>query len=326
MRRISLTIVAAAACLASSSLMAAETPASQLPLDHPVVQRWSQVLDAAWPLQASNAALCPDAAKHLVGLQSGEVLSGHGINVVSVPTDSPAAVAGLLAGDVITEINGTEFDARKPAKNLERYQEFREDVDDSPWQVSLLRAGAPLSLTINPVLACDFQVLYVPTPLPVTRQGNIVITGSEMDSATSTRAEVQIYLAQQFGLIAGSQTGKRAGTKGWLNRASAIGSFATGVNLGGGEGMLAGMIHGKKQSLEGDRIALYMLARAGVDMEKVSSFYPQLMQASATGVVGKLQGLSSAPVEERQAAVSSTVEEIRVKQQSGAALSIDEAS
>jgi len=69
-----------------------------------------------------------------------------------------------------------------------------------------------------------------------------------------------------------------------------------------------------------------MLARAGVDMEKVSSFYPQLMQASATGVVGKLQGLSSAPVEERQAAVSSTVEEIRVKQQSGAALSIDEAS
>jgi len=49
------------------------------------------------------------------------------------------------------------------------------------------------------------------------------------------------------------------------------------------------------------------------------------MQASSEGVVGKLQGLSAAPVEQRQAAVSTAVEEIRVKQQSGAALTMDEA-
>lgn len=66
-----------------------------------------------------------------------------GILVRDVREDTPAAKAGLKAGDVITEVDG------KPVKNLsELRQELRDKADQKSVSLSVLRKGATMNLTV----------------------------------------------------------------------------------------------------------------------------------------------------------------------------------
>jgi len=75
-------------------------------------------------------------------LDSADV--GYGVNVEKVQPDSPAAAAGIRAGDVITEFAG------KPVLSGERLRWLvRKAESGKPLEVKLMREGKPVTLSVT---------------------------------------------------------------------------------------------------------------------------------------------------------------------------------
>ena len=86
-----------------------------------------------------------------------------GIGVVAVIPDSPAAQAGLQAGDVLVAVNGTRFAspieiAADPARWRDRAEAsegvLEQQLRSGPARLDVLREGRPLAVTLGSVPGC----------------------------------------------------------------------------------------------------------------------------------------------------------------------------
>jgi predicted metalloprotease with PDZ domain len=90
----------------------------------------------------------PLLGAHVVmGVQLEPAPGNVGARVREVSPGGPAAQAGLLAGDVIVAVNGTELKGDAPARQVNLL--LRDVKPDTPVSLRVQRAGRPLALTVT---------------------------------------------------------------------------------------------------------------------------------------------------------------------------------
>lgn len=143
----------------------------------------ARVAAVTYRLALSGRRLCPDLYPltgmlfHHLGEYEADDRSlmieryrlDRGPGVLTVLAGSPAADAGLVAGDVLLAVNGTPFssaveiarerDKKKRRKLMEAAEARLEaELRRGRARLDVLRAGGPLSLTLDSVPACPGRV------------------------------------------------------------------------------------------------------------------------------------------------------------------------
>jgi membrane-associated protease RseP (regulator of RpoE activity) len=160
-----------------------DDPDCKYPLDDPNLLRNRPILDRAIVISAGVIANLIFAYLVLV-IQFGIVGVPTGINFqagVLVPQviseNSPAAVAGIKAGDVILSVNGKELGAVKEAPELLKTE--IQNSPNKPIQITVERNGTTDSLKVTPEPGTDgtgrIGVQLVPNGTPIYRRPNNIL-------------------------------------------------------------------------------------------------------------------------------------------------------
>ncbi|MBE9225761.1 RIP metalloprotease RseP [Phormidium sp. LEGE 05292] len=160
-----------------------DDPDCKYPLDDPNLLRNRPILDRAIVISAGVIANLIFAYLVLV-IQFGIVGVPKGINYqpgVLVPQiiseNSPAAVAGIKAGDVILSVNGKELGAVKEAPEL--LKTAIQNSANKPIQITVERNGVTGSLEVTPEAGADGKgrvgVQLVPNGSPIYRRPNNIL-------------------------------------------------------------------------------------------------------------------------------------------------------
>jgi peptidase M48-like protein/PDZ domain-containing protein len=157
-----------------------------------------RVASVGYRLAVQGAAYCPEPFP-LTGLllhhlpeydEQGRVLeiARHGLDrgpgVLATVADSPAARAGILAGDVLLGVNGTGFPDPRLMVTDRRSKDWRAPVEATeaqlesalrrgPAELRIWRAGQVLDLQLQPLQGCPARVR-----LARSNQANAFATGT----------------------------------------------------------------------------------------------------------------------------------------------------
>lgn len=221
-----------------------------------------------------------DAASAAFGLDDSA-------RILSVVNGSPAAEAGLAAGDVITRINGKPI-----APGLNSAQSAAKSIAAAGLRGLNLNIGGqnPRRVRVEPAPACNYPV---------------VVLNSDKVNAYADGERIRVTKGMLW--FAGSDTDL-----------AMVLSHELAHNIMGHAGTFASMFYDKKaREAEADYVGLYIMARAGFEIEKASGFWRRM----AAAFPRMIESSSTHPLmPARFVAIRKTTEEIRRKEARGVPL------
>lgn len=256
-----------------SALTSDQPPAMRL---DGLIAQDRRVAEVAWRLAKANAALCPvvttragwslhsanqygPALRPLVEQRFG--LHGDLPGVLASPGGSPAALAGLGEGDLITTVNGAALAvgaAPSQASSSGRFDGLQANLavlDDAAAQGPLIltvrRGDRARTVTVQPIAACAYVTqIEASEDLSGRSDGRHVFISSGLAALARTDDELAFFLAHEL--------------------AHAVLEHRTAPDVVGMRGAANSRItlrRGRSSSAEADADAmgLYLLARAGYD-------------------------------------------------------------
>lgn len=289
----------------------------------------------SWPIRLANAELCdPDHRKYLYGFTTGSIQTfsreyqlaaqralglDASIRIQRVNPGSPAEYVGFLPGDEIVGVDGEPLTA-KMAK------EFGKRISEQPRVIfTVSRDGVtngPVDVAVNGVLGCSYSVNYVDGSLNAYADGSKVYVTREMEAFVRDDEEMSMVIAHEFAHNIMEHTAKKRGNAlagSLLGFALDMVAASQGVNLGATRAMGAAgaQMHSVEFEQEADYVAMYMLARSGVQTKGVSDLWRRMSALHPQGIDKRGSHPSNA---ERFVAIDLTHEEIQEKLTLGAPL------
>lgn len=248
------------------------------------LEKVHQVADASWPLLVHGADLCQLDTAYRTGIRYAvlnEEMLTSGPRVTAVPTGSPAHTAGVQRGDLLVTVNGKKVQKRSEdatAKNLDEL--FAETTgSDDPIALTVECDGQTLEITMNPVIVCDLQVEYVPVATQFHARNGVVAVSDLLFLVTQHDWQRRAFIAPDMAYAmnptqkVNDRKKRLLGIGGNVLAALAgVDGIATVANLGGS------LVMNKGQALDADRISLFLLARAGDDLDHVVAFWPSVYE------------------------------------------------
>jgi len=239
-----------------------------------------RVAKVAYRLALAGRPLCPSAwpltgmlFHHLAEYEEKDrplMVARYGLDrgpgVLSVIAGSPAAKAGLAAGDVLLAVDGTPFPSPTAIAALRERKTWRAKLEATERQLEdalrrgsaellVLRAGRELRLTLGSVPACLGRVR-----LARSDQTNAFATGTYVVMTTAMLDYVRSD--DELAVVLGHEMAH-----------DILGHPATRSE----EGVLAGLgIHASniwKREADADRFGLRLMASAGYDLEAAIPFW-----------------------------------------------------
>jgi hypothetical protein len=191
--------------------------------------------------------------------------------VVSVAEGSPAAKAGIAAGDELVSLNGQRVPATKPADWITL---FLIKNESQPVRVEFLHAGKTQTRVITPVQRCSIPVLLATDEQSgAFTDGKRIVVHSGMLRVAQTDDELAAVVGHELAHVTMGHLKKEAQNRvaGSIGGALVdIGFAALGVNTGGaftrGLGNAGAMAHYTNFEREADYVGAYYAARAGYDL------------------------------------------------------------
>ena len=259
------------------------------------------LLNVGWPVLTANADLCPKT-RPSIGVKTHKLRSyskrirGGARRVLGaddqprifhIADGSPAALAGFKRGDIILN------DAGEPAKLTG--ESWAKSLSDN--LVSVKRGGKIISLTVAPVLACDYNLrLSQSTAINAYADGRNITVTTGMMGFTQSDAELAMIVGHELG----------HNTMGHVPKAI----FNYVVSLGGTR-------YTRPFESEADYVGLYYLARAGYSPQGVEDFWKRLSTVAPKSIhLAK----THPTYPERYLRLHATRNEILAKQKAGQAL------
>lgn len=291
-----------------------------------------RLLNLGAPLMLQNAALCPrraltagfmvhsdfDVPEPLRDAARGRLNLGADATVLSVFQGTAAHAGGLVPNDILLTINGQRVrnaaDARARIKRA---------AHAASAQFGFLRDGRAFTLTLPFVPICDYKLVYLESDrtLNAWTDGKQIFVTQGMLDFTNDR-ELAVVLGHELAHDIMHHT-----VKNMVNTAPII--------LGGGiiDGMVGTHateimmnaytnIWSPRFELEADYVGLYLLARAGGDIDAAALFWRRM--AAENGIAAVVQPAvmvhthPAAP--ERFSVIAETAREISAKTKTGAPL------
>ncbi|HEV2080351.1 MAG TPA: M48 family metallopeptidase [Allosphingosinicella sp.] len=234
---------------------------------------------------------------------------GEELAVLAVIPGSAADRAGLRRGDAILTVGGRAFPraAARSRGSYGRVQAVEElllaSMESGPVEIEFNREGSRRSATLRPEPGCLSRVQLVPS-------------GKLNAKADGTYAQITTAIVEQAGsddelalVIAHEMAHNALGHRVRLDRQKA----SRGV-LRALDGSAAKI---RRTEMEADYLALYMLARAGFDLEAAPAFW---QRSGPSAFLETFSDGTHPGRAERIAAALRTIQEIRLKQRQGAPL------
>lgn len=262
------------------------------PPPNPLSVADARVGNVAWRLQSANGPLC-SRLEPLTGLslhtldlypsaRRGEVAQLYGLGelpqVTAVAAGSPAAAAGLRAGDSIMALNG----APVPHADLKRWNyetvrltqlAFARALANGPVRV-LVADGR--TLTMPAVTGCASQVVLTPgSGLNASADGTQVEIGGKLYEFAQNDDELAAAIAHE---LAHNILGHRER----LDAANVSRGLFAGLGRNGARL--------RDAELEADRLAVWLIARAGYDVNAIAPFWTRLAKRLGTPLDGTHPG------------------------------------
>lgn len=323
--------LAATALNASAATIEAADPTSTY------LARAGEISGIAWEMQVAGADLCGERSRYLPGfyrMQDGFATDGEvneaiaeaysSSRIIAVYPGSPAEAAGLKPGDTLVAINGETIPENGRFTNKDRRERFTEEaLEKAEESAELLtlgvdRNGEKVEVSITPVRACDIGVIYMPRVFHTMRQPGYAMISPIVDQFEE-KWQVQAFIAPEIAVSMSENLKRREAVQkvgGFLEGAISI---ATGTDLQGITALGTTAWYSKPAALEGDRKALYLLARIGVDVTKVPDFWTAVYNFPREGTARTFFGVRPS-LEDRLAAMNQVIPLILEKQAANAPL------
>lgn len=264
----------------------------------------------------------------LLGKEFEEAAARRGISdqvtLRYVHPQSPAASAGLKAGDVVLAINGQGLQGKTTVDALKIIQKL-DASETRPVVLRIEREGQTQEVTIPGVPACNYPMVLVnQNAVNAFANGGLVVIFTGMVRFAEADKDLALVLGHEIAHNALGHIGKQRGNTllgTLLDIAVMVGTG--GIYTGGLFGNLAGRAFSKAFEAEADYAGLYIVARAGYDITDAATFWRR-MAAEAPGSIKQnfLATHPSAP--ERFVAIEQTVREIEEKRRRGEPLLPDQ--
>lgn len=169
--------------------------------------------------------------------------------VMTVAPGSPAEKAGLLQGDPILKVGGTEIPSGDDAQRI-----VRESFRQGGLTRTEVRLGGqhPRNVTMNPVPACDYRVAVMP-------EGKV---NAYTNGRTISVTKGMLWFARDDSDLA------------------LVLSHEVAHNILGHTGLIATLfVPEKRREADADYLGLYIMARAGYDISGAPSFWRRVATA-----------------------------------------------
>jgi Zn-dependent protease with chaperone function len=237
-------------------------------------------------LAVANADLCPggadagfqvhtleqygpayrEAARRLFGLEGPP-------GVMAVAPGSPAEAAGLREGDALIAVDArpTPEDGRSSerasfGRTAAVQAQLREALKEPAMRLSVRRGEEPLELTLRPAPACPSSFQVVPdSRLKGEADGDYVQVSSELASLARSDDELAALLGHEL-------------AHNILGHPARLDALKVRRGLLAGFGRNARLI--RATELQADRLAVYLLARAGYAPDEALAFWEHARQAT----------------------------------------------
>ncbi|MBS0247123.1 MAG: M48 family metalloprotease [Proteobacteria bacterium] len=209
---------------------------------------------------------------------------------ISVVDDSPAAQAGIVAGDEITALNGELIPLWGTAGWIGGWLRTN---GTRPVRVDVRRDGVGRVVTVTPVMACAIPIKYVADEVVNASASDTRITiSSGIVALTETDAQLALIIGhemahsnlghldkQRFNQILGMAAGA----------AIDVGILAGGVSTSGAFARQFGKYGARAYSVkferEADYVGAYYVARAGYDLKGVEDVWRRIGLAAPDNIL-----------------------------------------
>jgi len=250
--------------------------------------------------------------------------------VLHVVPGLPAAQAGLQKGDVFLEFGGISLPPNKdPNELLQKKLEVAKHRQE-PVDMKVRRGTRDLAFSVQPALACDHPVLLSnDDAVNAFADGEKIYINKGLVKFADNDDEFAMVVAHEFAhnLLehrSSKVQNQIVGTVGGL--VLDVLAAAAGVNTQGAfteAGADAGaQAYSQEFESEADYLGLYILARAGYDIDRAPDFFRRLGRVNPTSIV---YARSHPTTAHRAVALTQAAQEIKRKQLAGLPLLPDAA-
>ena len=291
------------------------------------LDRYGQLAEHVWQFQIAGKDLCQSSQVWLPGIFFSPVGNAETIDYNSVQeqplsvervfTGGPAAAAGLQRGDEVLEINGDDVVGRN-WRNESRWDPIWEETitQPDPVQVTIRRGSTTSTVTIAPVAACDVRLIYTRQRIPAPKTQGLVLINGMIDEVTTQPWQEMAFLAPEVALTMNAAQTRENTAKRWADKLANVVQATTGLDIGIAQ-FAVNLKMTKKSRLEGDRIGLYLLARVGVDVSQVPTFWKSVYNYPSDGHWSSTFFGIGPTLAEREAVFAETLADIAGQQAAG---------
>jgi Putative Zn-dependent protease, contains TPR repeats len=292
--------------------------ASAVALPEGLIADQVRLFQVSYPLLRAARDLCAKSTTHGMGLFAlnrhamGNLSNaawrygiGDELKVLAAIPDGPAYKAGLTAGDVLLAINSEQAPATAAATRAFSLKMAQLSRSGAPLRVAARRGDETVMATVQPETLCGYQVRVAELGQVNARadgRGSIYITRGMLHFAR-TDPELALVVAHE---IAHNAMGHQAAKAQLMRSLAATGTRPPGASV---NGMTPAVSQGIE--MEADRLGLYIVARAGMDIEGAPEFLERLAADPQTSAASQAQTHPSSSA--RIAAVRKTIAEIEGK-------------
>jgi len=297
----------------------------------------ARVTAVAFPLLAANAEFCGRNLRPMDGM-SGWTLDGfprseqpmvhqlfgltNAVTLSNVVPGSPAAQAGLRAGDILVSINGTRVGQGQ--RGLRDASNLLQQTGMRPRQIHFSRGGQIRNTVVTPVQGCAYPVGIDQNDFRINAyaDGQRIVITRGMLRFVENDTELALVVAHELahnamGHVPKKMTNALAGALGGLAVDLLLGS--AGVHTGNQASQLGGQMGAMSHSVafeqEADYVGMYFMARAGFETGNVATFWRRMAVEQGDAAVEIRRTHPTSP--ERFVAINATHQEIQAKKRAG---------
>lgn len=234
------------------------------------------------------------------------------LRFIDVVKGSPADLAGIKERDAIVSFNGWSVPAGSTA--VSRTGSKLKDLNEkhSIFNVVVLRGHERKSFSLLPEKICNYSVKLVDG-----EQVNAFADGKSMMITTGMMRFVETD--EQLATVMSHEVAHNLMAHMNKKRGNAVGGLlvdllllGAGVNTQGAFSRVAGQAYSQEFEAEADYVGLYLMARAGYDIDKSPNFWRK-MGIAHPGSIKTNHGATHPSTPARFIALEKTVQEIKAK-------------